>query len=107
MEKDYTEAKRYVLRELMDEMDQNERKKLKQSFKPDSEPWKGERATTETDMHDDLAGKMLSGKVEAPHAAQGVTETPPSTGSSSDNSEDNEPVADSIGEYSRRRYKRA
>src|SRR6185369_1298287 len=91
---DATEAKRYVLRELMEMMDKQEREKLKSSFKPDSEPWETERATTETDMHDDLAGKMLPGSVAKEHtAAEGVTETPPSTGSSSDNDEDNEPVS--------------
>jgi len=104
---DATEAKRYVLRELMEMMDKNEREKLKGSFQSDSEPWETERATTETDMHKDLAGKTLPGKVAPTHeAAEGVTETPPSTGSSSDNSEDNEPVADSANEYSRRRYKK-
>lgn len=104
---DATEAKRYVLRELMELMDKNERAKLKDSFKPDSEPWETERATTETDMHKDLAGKMLSGSVAKSHeAGEGVTETPPSTGSSSDNDEDDEPVADSTNEYSRRRFKK-
>lgn len=104
---DATEAKRYVLRELMEVMDRDERKKLKDSFKPDSEPWKTEEATRITEMHADIAGPMNSGKVaKEHHAAEGVTETPPSTGSSSDNSEDNEPVADSANEYSRRRYKK-
>lgn len=104
---DAIEAKRYVLRELMEMMDKNEREKLKGSFKPDSQPWETERATTETDMHSDLAGKMLPGSVAKDHtAAEGVDEIPPSTGSSSDNDEDNEPVADSANEYSRRRYKK-
>lgn len=83
---DATAAKRYVLRELMDEMDKAERKKLKDSFQPDSEPWKIEQDTHNSDMHDDLAGKMLSGKVEQPS--------------------DDEPVADSINEYSRKRFKK-
>lgn len=104
MELDELEAKRYVLRELMDMMDKHEREKLKGSFKPDSEPYKKELDLQSTDMHE--AGPMNSGSVAKEHeAAEGVTETPPSTGSSSDNDEDDEPVSlDPIVTYSKRRY---
>ena len=104
---DMTEAKRYVLQELMDLMDKKEREKLSSSFKPDSIPTEEETKTRETDMHDDLAGKMLSGEMDKEHElAEGVTETPLSTGSSSDNDEDDKPVRiDMVNMYAKK-YKK-
>lgn len=49
---DVTGAKRYVLRELMELMDKNDREKLKGSFKPDSQPWQDETGTTNKALYE-------------------------------------------------------
>lgn len=49
---DVTGAKRYVLRELMELMDKNDRERLKGSFKPDSQPWQEQTGTHNETLHE-------------------------------------------------------
>lgn len=101
---DVTGAKRYVLRELMELMDKNDREKLKDSFKPDSQPWQDETGTTNKALYD---AQMSDAQHKREHEDDSSL-----TNADRDSSVDSqgsdgidEPSSDSVNELSRKRNK--
>lgn len=101
---DTTGAKRYVLRELMELMDKNEREKLKDSFKPDSQPWQDETGTTNKALNE---AQMSDAQHKREHEDDSSL-----TNADRDSSVDSqgsasveEPSSDAIMELSRKRSK--
>lgn len=101
---DVTGAKRYVLRELMELMDKNDREKLKGSFKPDSQPWQDETGTTNKALYEAQMSDAQHKREHEDDSSLTNVDKNSSVDSQGSGSVD-EPSSDSVNELSRKRNK--